>query len=124
MAYVIQQASTQAALRAISNADRAIVFLSVEWSGPERISRDVFRDAVERLASDHPNIGASAWFLPELGEGAMEWVHSHGLSSAIVGGWGAVAWLTHDQVAAVELNATHFGADKLVERTVELWDAP
>jgi len=121
---VIHQACTKADLGSITAADRAMLFLSVVWSGPERHSRVAFVDAAAQLQREHPDIGASFWFVPETCDGFLEWASHRDLAHASASGWGAVAWLSHDQVLAVELNAANCGAGGLVATTLGLWPSP
>jgi hypothetical protein len=118
---VIQQAFTRADLCSISDADRAMAFLSVVWSGPERHSRVVFLDAVGQLEREHPDTGASFWIVPETCDGFVEWASPRDLAEASASGCGAVAWLSHDHVVASELDAAECGAGRLVAITLTLW---
>jgi hypothetical protein len=101
-----------------------MAFLSVVWSGPERHSRVVFLDAAEQLQREHPDIGASFWIVPETCDGFLEWASPRDLAHASACGWGAVAWLSHDRVLAMELDAAKCGAGKLVALTLALWPSP
>jgi hypothetical protein len=118
---VIQQACSRADLDSIAAADRAMLFLSVTWSGPERHSRVVFLEAVGQLQREHPALGVSFWIAPETCDGFVEWAAPRALAEPSACGCGAVVWLSQGNALVVELDAAKCGAAKLVDVTLALW---
>jgi hypothetical protein len=101
-------------------ADRAIVFLTVDWSAPERKSRACFQRLVEMLSG--LAIPSVEFFVINEDDDAVrqQLPDSVGCSCAPLGA-GTVFWLERGQVIAGEINAGSVGHDRLFERTAALW---
>lgn len=98
---IVQEGTDEAMIAAINAAPRAMVFLTVPWSGPERTGRANFREAVARLAEI--GLQVEAFAVDEESDVGQGWLSSLGLLVTFDGvgvpeGWGAVLWLEHGRV--------------------------
>ena len=98
---VVREGTDEALIAAINAAPRAMVFLTVPWSSPERTARADYRKAVARLAE----IGllVEAFAVDEESDIGQRWLASLGLLVTYDGvgvpqGWGAVLWLEYGRV--------------------------
>src|SRR4051794_14748963 len=66
-------------LPAVNAASRALVFLTVPWSGPERRARVAFRAAAEQLAAESPGLGVECFSLDEDSEWCQAWLATLGV---------------------------------------------
>ncbi len=107
---------------AIREAPRAIVFVSVPWSAPERIGRVVFQVAVTTLREKHADL-AIAFFRLEVDEDeiSQQWLFSIGYPQFTDMGAGSLIWLQLGQVVASEINASRLGVSAIVARSTSLW---
>jgi hypothetical protein len=107
---------------AIREAPRALVFISVPWSGPERHGRLVFRAAVAILEEKHSDLGI-AFFRLEVDEDeiSQQWLTSVGYPQFAGMGSGSLLWLESGQVLAAEINALSLGASGIVAGSTSLW---
>lgn len=97
---------------------RTMIFLTVEWSGPERAARQVFREAAKEVR------GVSFCILDEEAEAVQAWLSSLGLPAfggGFARGAGAVIWLEQGRLLSFELNVGTLGVAGLVSRTKGLW---
>lgn len=99
--------------------DRVIVFVSVEWSGPERKGRVTFSEFIDRIRSTMPFI--NFWILSEHSDCIQEWFDHLNLPPTAATGFGAVVWITNGQAVAVVEHAAELGVEGLVRQTLELW---
>jgi hypothetical protein len=107
---------------AIREALRAIVFIGVPWSGPERQGRQVFRAAVAKLGQEYPDHGI-LFFRLEVDEDKIshDWLTSVGYPEFAVAGAGSLLWLELGKVLSTEINANSLGAQGIVDRSTSLW---
>ncbi len=117
---MILLATSREDLDVISAEPVVVVFLSVEWSGPERLSRRVFSEFGTRVAERHPRAFLPFWIVNEETEGVVEWLRDLGLSESLSAGSGAVVWLSRGQTIASEINAAVAGVTGLESRTLAL----
>ena len=107
---------------AIRDAPKALVFISVPWSGPERQGRQIFRAAADILDEEYADLGV-AFFRLEVDEdeASQQWLMSVGYPQFAVMGAGSLLWLQSGQVVATEINALSLGASGIVDRSRSLW---
>ena len=99
---------------------RAIVYLTVDWSGPERHSRQVFQEAMNRLGETRQDIAFGV--VGEECDGYDAWLGARNVPKNLgCSGSGPVIWLESGRVIAWEVNAAWTGADRIVDRTRFLW---
>jgi hypothetical protein len=119
---VIRQGSGADMIAAIRESPRALTFISVPWSGPERAAREVFRNAVAQLEETDPlsNVG---FFMLEVDEdeASRTWLTSIGLAQFVSAGYGSVIWSERGRVVSSAITANALGADGIVDRTTSLW---
>ena len=106
----------------IREAKRALVFISVPWSGPERQGRQAFHAAIAKLENKHPGFGIDFFRLEVDGdEASQRWLTSVGHLDFAIMGAGSLLWLQSGQVLTTEINASSLGATGIVPRTTSLW---
>jgi hypothetical protein len=108
---------------AIREVPRALVFISVPWSVPERHSRQVFREAVARIEQEFPQLGIS-FFRLEADEGTVsqQWLSSVGFLKFASFGAGSLLWLQSGQVISSETCANSLGVDGIVVRSIAAFE--
>ena len=107
---------------AIRDAPKALVFISVPWSGPERQGRQIFRAAADVLDEEYADLGV-AFFRLEVDEDetSQQWLVSIGYPQFAWIGAGSLLWLQSGEVLATEINALSLGIPGMVERSTSLW---
>lgn len=100
---------------AIERAARAIVYLSVEWSGPERLTRRVVQSAIEAL----PDLGFEFFAVEEDGTITEPWLISRGCHHPR--GCGSLMWCEQGRRVHTELLPGKLGAEAIVRKTLALW---
>jgi hypothetical protein len=109
---------------AIREASRALVFISVPWSGPERQGREVFRAAVEIL-EQKADLGITFFRLEvDEDEASQQWLTSIGYMQFASMGAVSLIWLQSGGVLATEINGLSLGASCIVARSTSLWCGP
>jgi hypothetical protein len=111
-------------LSAIREAPRALVFLSVPWSCPERNARHAFRAAASRLAEEYPNLGISFFLLDEDYEATLTWLTSLGIphfGGRYARGAGGILWLERGRAVSAEITANSLGVGGIIARCLWLW---
>jgi hypothetical protein len=109
-------------LAAIREAPRAVIFISVPWSGPERTAREVFRDAASRLEGSYAELGIRFFILEiDEDEASQHWLASVGLLHLATAGAGSVIWLDRSCLVSSEVNANVLGVTGVVARSISLW---
>lgn len=107
---------------AIREAPRAVVFISVPWSGPERNAREVFRTAASRLEVELPELDIRCFRLDVDDDVASQkWLASIGLPEFASAGAGSLVWLEGGRVVASEITANSLGTTGVVARSKLLW---
>jgi hypothetical protein len=121
---VVHEGTNESMIAAINAAPRAMVFLTVAWSGPEQTARADFCKAVARLAE----IGllVEAFALDEDSEIGRRWLASLGLLLTFEGigvpqGWGAVLWLEYGRVVWRVARGCDERAVGMIARSSALW---
>lgn len=106
----------------ICQSSRAVVFISVPWSGPERISREVFRVAVAKLEKEFPDHGISFYHLEaDEDESSQKWLTSVGHANYAIAGSGSILWVKSGSVISSELNASSIGVNGIFDCTLSVW---
>jgi hypothetical protein len=107
---------------AIGEAPRALVFISVPWSVPERHGRQAFRLAAATLEKEHADLGIE-FFRLEVDEDqtSLQWLCSIGYGHFAGLGAGSLIWLQSGRVLATEVNANYLGASGIVTRSTTTW---
>jgi len=104
-------------LQALLAAPRALVFLTVPWSGPERKARVAFDSAVEQLA----DADIFVCKLDEDTERGQQWLSSlniPGYTSPV--GAGTILWMSNGRVMH-QSHGCALTAKEIVERTRFFW---
>jgi hypothetical protein len=116
--------STADQLFLIQESPRALVFLTVAWSGPERHARQAFRIASIRLVKEFADLGIQFITLDEDDNESLAWLTSLKLQhfdSGYPRGAGGLLWLENGRVVSSEISALSLGADGITARTLSLW---
>jgi hypothetical protein len=121
---VVREGTDEALIAAVNAAPRAMVFLSVPWSCPERVARADFRKAVARLTE--VGLAVEAFSLDEESEVCQRWLASLGLPAPYDGGgipqgWGAVLWLEFGRVVWWVGRGIDERAVGIIGRSKSLW---
>jgi hypothetical protein len=110
--------STRAELDAIRAEPAALVYLTVDWSVAERVSRRVFADAVARIAGSCPGAGLTVWIVHDETDGFQDWwLEALKFSGGVVSGKGTVLWLRHGDVVWSVESAGAAGVESLIAIT-------
>jgi hypothetical protein len=104
---------------AIERAARAIVYLAVDWSMPERLARQVVQSAISSL----PDLGFECFAMEEDGPISGPWLLSHGWTK-YPGGYGSLLWFENGKQVAKELLPGQLGAEAIIRKTLSLWGQP
>lgn len=104
--------------------ERAIVFISVEWSGQERRSRVAFTDLLRRLEDEHGELKVYWCVVSEYSEDIWAWYERLMLPASASTGYGAVTWLQRGHVVGMVPDAAEVGVERLVSRTLGFWGTP
>ena len=119
---VIRKGNGDEPLPSIQKAMRALVFISVPWSGPERKSRQVFQDAVAELEANHKQLGIAYFRLDvDEDETSQKWLSAMGFPELTIQGAGSTLWLQNGKVLASEVHACSIGPSGIVARTISIW---
>jgi hypothetical protein len=106
----------------VRSAARALIFVSVPWSGPERKARIVFEDAANQLPRLCPTLGIQFFRLEvDENEALQDWLTSLGYPEFVIIGAGSLLWLEYGNVVGSEPTA-NCGLRRVVEHTMRLWD--
>ena len=111
-------------LPAMNAAARAVVVLTVEWSGPERTARVAFRTAAEQLGASRPAFGIEWFALDEDADWCQAWlveVGFPGLGDGVPRGAGGMAWLAGGRLVSSALGGCFLRAEDIVSWSVSLW---
>jgi len=120
----VRQDTDGSLLPAVDAAPRAVVVLTVPWSGPERVGRAAVREAAARLAADHPALGVEWFSLDEDADWCQAWlarVGFPGLGDGIPRGAGSLAWLEGGRLMSSELGGCSLRAADIIARSLSLW---
>lgn len=107
---------------AIQETPRALVFVSVPWSAPERNARRVFTKAVEVLEQKHTALGIR-YFRLEADEDdvSMNWLSSIGFLHFAVMGAGSLLWLENGRVIGDEVSVNLLNVLGVIAKTTLIW---
>jgi hypothetical protein len=113
-------------LNAVLAAPHAVAFLSVPWSGPERVARKAFLEAAQAMASE-PCAPVVLWaLLDEDAPAVLHWLESLGLpalSGDVPRGAGSILWLRAGMVVAFQISGQSLRPGDIIARTRSLWQA-
>jgi hypothetical protein len=104
--------------------ERAVVYISVEWSGQERQSRLTFVEFMRQINQQYPEYRVPFWVVSEYSEGVAEFFERLKLPASVATGYGAIVWLEQGQVMGLLPYAAEAGLMGLVTRTAEIWKSP
>jgi hypothetical protein len=110
-------------LAAIAAEPRAVAFLTVPWSGPERVARAAFLAAAELLASPLSPIRMYCCLIDEEAEPCLSWLASLGVPGlgSYPRGAGSVLWLAGGRVVFSVVDGQLLTSNEIVARVGELW---
>jgi hypothetical protein len=114
-------------LPAVRAAPRALAFLPVPWSAPERNARAAFRAAAEQLAAESADLGVECFALDEEAEWCQAWLATLGVPQLGGGyplGAGSMLWLESGRDVAHEVGGCQLRPGGIVARTLRLWASP
>jgi hypothetical protein len=120
----IRQDTDGSTLPAIASASRALVFLTVPWSSPERKARQAFRVAAEKLAAVHPALGVEFFSLDEDSDWCQKWLATVGhpqLGTGYPIGSGSMLWFEQGNVVLVEIGGAGLQSGDVIARSMRLW---
>jgi hypothetical protein len=112
-------------LAAVTAAPRALVLVTVEWSGPERRARLALRAAAARLlAAEHSALGVECFALDEDAEWCQRWLAELGVPQLGRGyplGAGSMVWLEAGRAVSSEIGGGALSVEDIVARSLSLW---
>lgn len=120
----VQQDTDGSLLPTVNAARRAVVCLTVPWSGPERVARAEFRTAAEYLAAEHRTLSVEWFALDEDADWCQAWLAAvgfPGLGDGVPRGAGSMAWLECGRLVSSELGGCDLRAAAIVARSLSLW---
>jgi hypothetical protein len=120
----VAEGSTADNLPVARAAARALVFLSVPWSSPERNARQAFRAAASLLVEHYADLGIHFFMLDEEDEACQTWLASLGVphfGGGFARGAGGLFWLEHGRVVSSKITANSLSAGGRIARSVSLW---
>ena len=119
----IVEVSDEVIAASVREVPRAMAFLSVEWSGPERAGRPCFREAVAR--ANELGLEVTGFLFDEESDVCRQWLQSLGLPCPLDGqvprGWGTVIWLEFGRPVHWIVCAYHARTIGLLEVVHSLW---
>lgn len=120
----IREDTNSSLLPAVNAAPRALVFLTVPWSGPERAARGAFQAAAESLASESPELAIQCFSLDEDAPWCQAWLA--GLSLPQLGGGyplgaGSLVWLEFGRPLGHQIVGISLKPKGIVARTRGIW---
>jgi hypothetical protein len=122
IATMIREGSGADLVATIREARRALVFISVPWSCPERNARQVFHAAVARLDDVFAELGIRFFHLNvDEDLASQHWLSSIGSVEFASAGAGSLLWLEAGQVLSSEITANSLGMEGVVSRSTSLW---
>src|SRR5262245_51769918 len=120
-----QPIADAAGLAIVRAAPRAVAFLSVPWSGPERIARAAFLSAADQLSSLESPQRVSCFLIDEEAEPCLSWLASlglHGLGTCPRGA-GSVLWLAGGRGVSFAFSGQALKPQDIIARAGTLWHA-
>ncbi len=107
-------------LSQVLSAERAVVFMSVDWSSPERVGRQRFYELVERL--QEARVANVEFFVVNEDIDALRQRFPSAIDCSCVSlGAGAMHWLERGRVVAGEITTSAISVERLYEKSVALW---
>jgi hypothetical protein len=100
---------------------RALVYLTVDWSAPERVARRAFFETVEKLSKDHTALGIVFYSLNEENMTTRDFLASLGFNVKYTRGCGSLIWLESGRRVAYAVAGHLLGTAGIIERTLALW---
>jgi hypothetical protein len=122
---LIRQGSDESLLVAVMAARRALVVLTVEWSGPERQARRAFRAAAEKIDAEYRDLGVEFFSIIEDEDSCQAWLASLAVPQLGTGypcGAGSVLWLEQGKVVSSVVAGSTLD-DDITKRSLSLWNA-
>jgi hypothetical protein len=102
-------------------AERALVFLTVPWSMPERRARASFLRAAERLQAEHGESGARCVLLDEDAPAVASWLATIDIPCCPMGS-GSLIWLERGRRVEYVLAGETMKPREIVEHTLARWN--
>jgi hypothetical protein len=121
---IVRQDTDGSLLAAVSAAPHALVFLTVPWSGPERLARLAFREAAKQLAAEYTSLGIEFFSLDEEAEWCQRWLagrHIPQLGGGYALGAGNMLWLEAGRPVSFEVGGTTLRSRDIIVRSLLLW---
>src|SRR5688572_6911161 len=119
---MLREGGGEALITAICGAPRALVFISVPWSGPEQQGRYVFRSAVATLDEKYSDLSIDTFRLGvDEDETSQRLLASLGYPQFAEMGSGSLIWLRSGEVVDTEPTAIFLGAAGIVARSISAW---
>jgi hypothetical protein len=119
-----EEVDSVATLKLVATSARAMVFLTVPWSCPERVARSRFRAASEAIAVGYSQLQVRFFYLDEDTDWCQSWLGKLGIaqfSGTFPAGAGSILWLEFGSPVSHEMGGQTLDANEIVERTVRLW---
>lgn len=107
-------------LESIARAKRAIVFMSVEWSGPERKRRKAFFQAIGRLHTLARYRDVEAFTLDEDVAELQQRFHSKTYNGAHPLGAGSLFWLAENELVSSSVHGYEY-AEEVLTKAFCIW---
>jgi hypothetical protein len=119
---LIRHGSDASFLQCVMEAPRAVVFLTVPWSSPEREARHVFQEAVRSISDEYRHLRVQFFTVDE--DAAQPWLATLGVPQ-IGGGYslgvGSILWLEKGKVVSFLVGGCHL-EDEIVNRSLSFWN--
>ena len=107
-------------LSQVLSAERAVVFMSVDWSSPERVGRQRFYELVERL--QEARVANVEFFVVNEDIDSLRQRFPSAIDCSCVPlGAGAMHWLERGRIVAGEITTSAISVERLFEKSVALW---
>jgi hypothetical protein len=104
-------------------APRALVFLTVPWSCPERTARAAFHAAASRLTWEYSDLGITFFSLDGEADPVQTWLAALRIDCLGTGpcGAGSMLWLEEGTLVSSEIGGANMSANDIVARSLRLW---
>jgi hypothetical protein len=90
--------SSEAEFFDVLAAERAVLYVTVDWSAPERASRELFEQFSKTILADYSHLGIQLFVVPEDAEFSRQWLQAHVARTLGSLGYGSVIWFERGEV--------------------------